>query len=164
MSSRPDCIYEIHQLWQSGFSRVYSNCYCSSSFEPEIIKSGQSSHKMYSNNIVNFQESTTILNAHMKKVGKLIICTSYISSLSLYWPACQTFFTSVATIHFHSIFALLHIVPSHFDDFILYFQGIFWVFFSSIYIYVCVCVCVCVCVYIQTSKKSPHGLKYWTAR
>ena len=24
--SRPDCIFEIHQLWQSGFSRVYSNC------------------------------------------------------------------------------------------------------------------------------------------
>ena len=27
---------------------------------------------MYSNNIVNFQESTTILNAHMKKVWQLI--------------------------------------------------------------------------------------------
>ena len=22
VSSRPDCIFEIHQLWQSGFSRV----------------------------------------------------------------------------------------------------------------------------------------------
>ena len=66
VSSRPDCI-EIHQLWQSGFSRVYSNCCCSCSFEPEIIKIGQSSHKMYSNNIVNFQESTTILNACIKK-------------------------------------------------------------------------------------------------
>ena len=49
VSSRPDCIFEIHQLLQSGFSRVYSNCYCSCSFEPEIIKIGQSSHKMYSN-------------------------------------------------------------------------------------------------------------------
>ena len=38
VSSRPDCIFEIHQLWQSGFSRVYSNCCCSCSFEPEIIK------------------------------------------------------------------------------------------------------------------------------
>ena len=47
--SRPDCIFEIHQLWQSGFSRVYSNCCCSCWFEPEIIKIGQSSHKMYSN-------------------------------------------------------------------------------------------------------------------
>ena len=27
-SSRSDCILEIHQLWQSGFSRVYSNCCC----------------------------------------------------------------------------------------------------------------------------------------
>ena len=52
VSSRPDCIFEIHQLWQSGFSRVYSNC-CRW-FEAEIIKIGQSSHKMYSNNIVNF--------------------------------------------------------------------------------------------------------------
>ena len=69
VSSRPDCIFEIHQLWQSGFSRVYSNCYCSCSFEPEIIKIGLSSHKMYSNNIVNFQESTTILNAYTKKSG-----------------------------------------------------------------------------------------------
>ena len=71
-SSHPDCIFEIHQLWQSGFSRVYSNFCCSSSFEPEIIEIGQSSHKMYSNNIVNFQESTTILNACTKKVWKLI--------------------------------------------------------------------------------------------
>ena len=67
-----DCIFEIDQLWQSGFSRVYSNSYCSCSFEPEIIKSGQSSHKMYSNNILNFQESTTILNAYTKKSLKPI--------------------------------------------------------------------------------------------
>ena len=62
-----DCIVEIHQLWQSGFRRLCFNCCCSCSFEPEIIKIGQSSHKMYSNNIVNFQESTTILNAFTKK-------------------------------------------------------------------------------------------------
>ena len=75
------CIFEIHQQWQSGFSRVYSNCCCSCSFEPEIIKIGQSSQKMYSNKIRNFQESTTILNAHTKKACKLIVCTSYIDSL-----------------------------------------------------------------------------------
>ena len=74
-----DSIFEIHQLWQSGFSRVYSN---SCSFEPEIIKNGQSSHKMYSNSIVNFQESPTILNAHTKKVWKLTVCTSYIRKRS----------------------------------------------------------------------------------
>ena len=65
VSSRPDCIFEIHQLWQSGFSIPIAA-------EPEIIRIGQSSHKMYSNNIVNFQGSTTILNAHKKKVWKLI--------------------------------------------------------------------------------------------
>ena len=75
-----DCIFEIDQLWQSGFRRVYSNYCCRCSFEPEIIKIGQSSHKMYSNNIVNFQESTTILNAHTKKIWKLIICTLSSSS------------------------------------------------------------------------------------
>ena len=62
-----DCIFEIHQQWQSGFSRVHSNSYCSCWFEPEIIKIGQSSHKIYSNNILNFPESTTILNACTKK-------------------------------------------------------------------------------------------------
>ena len=71
VSSRSDYIFEIHQLWQSGFSRVYPNCCCSCSFESEIIKIGQSSHKIYSNNIVNYQESTTILNACTKKSGNL---------------------------------------------------------------------------------------------
>ena len=55
VSPRPDRIFEIHQLWQSGFSRVYSNCCCSSSFEAEIIKIGQSSQKMYSNKMLSFQ-------------------------------------------------------------------------------------------------------------
>ena len=62
-----DCIFEIHQQWQPGFCRVYSNCCCSCSFKPGILKIGQSSHKMYSNNILDFPESTTILNACTKK-------------------------------------------------------------------------------------------------
>ena len=37
VSSHPDCIFEIQQQWQSGFSRVYSNCCCSCSFETEIM-------------------------------------------------------------------------------------------------------------------------------
>ena len=68
-----DCIFEIHQQWQSDFSRVYSNSCCSCSFEPEIIKIVQSSHSMYSNKILNFQVSTTISNACKKK------------SLETYW-------------------------------------------------------------------------------
>ena len=66
-----DYIFEIHQLWQSGFSRVYSSCYCSCSFELEIIKVDQSSYTIYSNNILNFQESTLILKSHTKKSGNL---------------------------------------------------------------------------------------------
>ena len=78
VSSHPDSIFEIHQLWQSGFSRVYSNCCCRCSFEAEILKIGQLSHKMYSNNILNFQVSSTILNACPEKVCKLIECTMHI--------------------------------------------------------------------------------------
>ena len=87
-----DCIFEIHHLWQSVFSRVYSNWCCRSSFKSEIIKIGQSSHKMYSNNILNWQESTTILNDCKKLVWKLIEGTAYITHncnwcLSVvYWP------------------------------------------------------------------------------
>ena len=71
VSSRPDWIFEIHQLWQSGLSRVYSDSCCSCLFEPEIIKIGQSSHKRYSNNLLNNQESTTILNACAKSLETL---------------------------------------------------------------------------------------------
>ena len=67
-----DCIFEIPQLWQWGFKRVYSNCCCNCSFKAEIIKIGQSSYKIYSNKRMNFQESTTILNACTKKAGNLL--------------------------------------------------------------------------------------------
>ena len=62
---------------------MYSNCCCSRSFEREIIKIGQSSHKMYSNNIVNFQESMTILNASTKKSGNLL-------NVPCIWPIDRT--------------------------------------------------------------------------
>ena len=45
-SSRPDGIFEIHQLWQCVFSRVYSNSCCSCEFKPKFVKIGQSSNKM----------------------------------------------------------------------------------------------------------------------
>ena len=52
VSLRPYGIFEIHQLWQSGFSRVYSNSCDSCPFKAEIIC--QSSYKMFSNDIANF--------------------------------------------------------------------------------------------------------------
>ena len=64
-------------FWNSQASQADSNSFCSCSFKPGIIKIGQSSHKMYSNNIVNFQESTAILNTCTKKVWKLIEGTTY---------------------------------------------------------------------------------------
>ena len=51
---------------------MYYNCCCSCSFEPEIIRVGQLSDKMYSKNILNFQESTTIVNACTKKSANLL--------------------------------------------------------------------------------------------
>ena len=85
VSSGPYCIFKIHQLWQSGFSRVYSNSCCSRLSESEIIKIGQSSHKIYSNNILNFQVYTTILTACTKKGWKLIECITYISFSPLFY-------------------------------------------------------------------------------
>ena len=85
-SSRPVCIFKIHQQWQIGFSRVYSNSFSSCSFELEIIKIGQSSYKMYSNDILNFQDSTAILDPCTKKSGTywrhvISICRSMYRSL-----------------------------------------------------------------------------------
>ena len=97
VSSRPDYIFKIHQFWQSGFSRVYSNGYCSCSFEPEIIKKiGQWSHKMYSNKILNFQESMPILNSCKKK------------RLETYWiHHVIIFFWTMFTASFLYIFEIL---------------------------------------------------------
>ena len=86
VSSRPDCIFEIHQLWQSGFSRVYSNCYCSCSFKPEIIEIGQSFHKMYSNKILNF---TSILNVCTKMSGNLFNEPRIYIYIYIYTPKSQ---------------------------------------------------------------------------
>ena len=101
MSSRPDCIFEIPQLWQSDFSRVCSNCYCSCSFEAEILKIGQSSHKMYGNNI---QESMTILNSCTKKVWKLIEGTSYLSN---YLAIRDNSYLSMSVLIYQSIYLSL---------------------------------------------------------
>ena len=46
--------------------------------EPEIIEIGQSSLKMYRNNILNFQESMKILNAGTKKKSGNLLNTSRI--------------------------------------------------------------------------------------
>ena len=83
MSSRPDCLFEIHQLWQSGFSRVYSNCCCSRSFEPEIIEIDLSSHKMYRNNS-EFLRVYDNFKCLCKKVWKLIESTMYVYVSSLF--------------------------------------------------------------------------------
>ena len=60
VSSLQIALLKFTSFQQSGFCRVYSNCCCSCSFKPEIIKLV----RLY--NIVNFQESTTILNTCQK--------------------------------------------------------------------------------------------------
>ena len=113
-----DYILEIHQLWQSGSSRVYSHCCCSCSFDSEILKIGQSSHKMYSNNILNSQESTTILNACTKKSWKFIECTSYIY-VCVYMCECVYKYVHVCACVcvFACSYTSIH-MQMHFDSFI----------------------------------------------
>ena len=84
-----DCIFEIHQLWQSGFSRVYSNCCYRGSFEAEIIKIGQSSHKMYSNNILNFKcpYEKSLETYRMHLVYIYIYIYIYICTLDDWWAS-----------------------------------------------------------------------------
>ena len=78
---------------QTLFSRVYFNCCCSCSFEPKILKIGQSSHKICSNNILNFQESTPILNALLKapriwcSIPFLLECILFYLSIIYCWHA-----------------------------------------------------------------------------
>ena len=70
VSSHPDCIFEIHQPWQS-----LVGCIPIAAVAVHLnlkSKIGQLSHKMYRNKILNFQESTTILNACTKKSGNLL--------------------------------------------------------------------------------------------
>ena len=110
VSSRPGCIFEIHQLWQSGFSRVYPNCCCSCSLEPEIMKNSQWSLKMYNNNILNFQES--IWDACTKKRMETYwmhhVLTEWHSSVSLLFFYLDIF--SLALIWFYFYYNLLSMV------------------------------------------------------
>ena len=97
-----DCIY---QLWQSGFSKAYSNFCCSCSFEPEIIKIGQSSLNIYSNNILNFQESTTILNACTKKNLE-----TYRMPHVFIWEGIMSFKQARAHLFEHKLYQLLLLI------------------------------------------------------
>ena len=73
-------------------SRVYSNCCCSCSFEAEIIKIGQSSHKMYSNNS-EFSRVYANFKCLYKKVWKLIECTVYFTGdVVTLWTFCWSLF------------------------------------------------------------------------
>ena len=78
--------------------RVYSNCCCSCLLEPEIIKIGQSSHNMYSNNILNFQEPTTILNGCTKNAGNFLnsrVCVCVCVFMSVCVCVCVRVFVRV---------------------------------------------------------------------
>ena len=143
VSSRPDCIFEIHQLWQSGFSRVYSNCCCSYSFEPEIIKIGQSSHKIYSNNILNFSRVYDNFKCHTKKSENLLKAPRKWSQVRLKnSPTTYSFTKHIYLIYIHKKDLALNNL-----------QGLIWCKTQPtnqtprLYIYMCVCVCVCVLGY-----------------
>ena len=147
--SHPDCIFEIHQLWQSGFSRVYSNCCCSCWFEAEILKMVQSSHKMYSNNIGNFKDSTTILNAYTKKSGTYWRQLVYICMHACLYIYIRIYVCVYAYIYVRCVCVYIYIYMC-----VCIYISIY--ICVCIYIYICVCVCiyvyiymcVCVCIYI----------------
>ena len=72
---------------------MYSNCCCRCSFEPEIIKVGQSSHKMYSNNILSFQEigiTVTFMYHHFFSLSSKVQIFISLSAFFLFYSvACQ---------------------------------------------------------------------------
>ena len=83
-----DCIFEIYELRQTGFS---------SSFEPEIIRIGQSSHKMYINKILNFQEvydnSKYLYEKSLETSYAPRICIHTSLSLSIHIYICACIFS-----------------------------------------------------------------------
>ena len=143
VSSRPDCIFEIHQPWQSGFSRVYFNGCCSCSFEAEIIKIGQSSHRMYSNNILNFHESTTILNAVTKKSGNLLnapgisryLVISFFDCIT--WPWLGIFLVSIPSLKSFNLSLQVSLTDLSFVLFCSFHPNIFPCFHPSFFTYCC---------------------------
>ena len=110
---------------------MYSNCCCRYLFENEIIKIGLSSHKIYNNDIVNFQESTIILNACTKKSGNLLIAPR----ICIYAYICIYMCVCVK-------YACMYI---------------YMCIYAYMYVYLCKCVCIyihaCVCVSYQNVKK-----------
>ena len=67
---------------------------------------------MYRNNMVNFQESTTVLNACLKKVWKLIEGTMcylkvYISPESIYSPHSTLMIDKLFLIAYHLVLGYL---------------------------------------------------------
>ena len=106
VSSRPNCIFK------------FTSCAIQALVEcfpiPEIIKISQSSHKMYSNNILNFQESTTILNVCTKKVWTLIECSTYSLSCPLSINKFYKFFNCVHFIYYSRLTGRpLHVMMIH---------------------------------------------------
>ena len=97
-----------------------SNCCCSCSFEPKIIEIGQTSHKIYKNKILNFQESMTILIASTKKVWKLIkgptyfLLGAFFSCYLSIQPFCYVLFVFIFC--FKSVLFPLYLVGDMFLD------------------------------------------------
>ena len=109
---------------QIAFSRVYSNCCCSCSFEPEIIKFGQSSHNMYRIKRMNFQESKLILDAHRKKFGNLSYAPRIYIYIYIYALVVLNLKYSAIRLSMYEIWERLHLHFSQFQFF--YFSGKFF--------------------------------------
>ena len=128
---------------------VYSNCCCSCAFESEIIKISQWSHKMYSNNILNSQESMTILNACTKKSGNLLNTPrKFRIQLSIIWSnySCILFYFMVNLEnlkHFNVSFSLsfFSLSPSIIINYI-------YIYIYTLYIYIYIIIYIYIYIYI----------------
>ena len=147
----PHCFYEIYQLWHTGFSRVHSDSCCSCSFESGIQRIGQSSHKIFSVNILNFQESTTILNACTKKVSVLIEGTANLSlslSLSIYIYIYNIYIYIYIYIYMHIYLCIFIFLSVCLSLYIYVYIGIYIYIYMHISKYIIIYLCIYIYSYI----------------
>ena len=102
------------------------------------IRIGQSSHKMYSNNILNVQESTTILNAHPKKCLE----TYRMHLVSIYLSTCVYECVYIYIYIYRQLYIYIYRERER-KERTKSVLKIYLSIYLSIYMRVCVCVCVC---------------------
>ena len=118
---------------------MYSNSCCSSSLKHENIKIDQSSHKMYSNNILNFQMSMTILNAGTKKSGILLNAPRIIYLLKLTHIKYLSIYPNICVRVSRCVFFFLRVCVAMFFLYLFTSLSDYYSSYLSQYIYIYIC-------------------------